>query len=107
MHCPLRSSRSTASKPHPEMGYRACLGIQSLAKAYSHPRRQRAAIPPRREDSSDPQGAIEKRSPLLRCELQGPVWHVIHLRPSLEVIDSPEEHHISQFLMDFTGSYGS
>jgi len=30
------------SKPHPEMGYRACLGIQSLAKAYSHPRLEAA-----------------------------------------------------------------
>jgi hypothetical protein len=30
------------NKPHPEMGYRACLGIQSLAKAYSHPRLEAA-----------------------------------------------------------------
>ena len=30
------------SKPHPEMGYRACLGIHSLAKAYSHPRLEAA-----------------------------------------------------------------
>ena len=25
------------SKPHPEMGYRACLGIMSLGKTYSNP----------------------------------------------------------------------
>ena len=30
------------SKPHPEMGYRACLGILSLAKCYSHPRLEAA-----------------------------------------------------------------
>jgi transposase len=30
------------TKPHPEMGYRACLGIQSLAKAYSKPRLEAA-----------------------------------------------------------------
>jgi len=34
--------RILAEKPHPEMGYRACLGIQSLAKAYSHPRLEAA-----------------------------------------------------------------
>jgi transposase len=30
------------SKPHPEMGYRACLGILRLAKAYSNPRLEAA-----------------------------------------------------------------
>jgi transposase len=30
------------TKPHPEMGYRACLGIQSLAKAYSKPQLEAA-----------------------------------------------------------------
>jgi transposase len=30
------------SKPHPEMGYRACLGILSLAKGYSQPRLEAA-----------------------------------------------------------------
>lgn len=30
------------SKPHPEVGYRACLGILSLAKAYSQPRLEAA-----------------------------------------------------------------
>jgi transposase len=30
------------SKPHPEMGYRACLGILSLAKCYSNPRLEAA-----------------------------------------------------------------
>jgi transposase len=30
------------SKPHPEMGYRACLGIQSLAKVYSQSRLEAA-----------------------------------------------------------------
>jgi transposase len=31
------------SKPHPEMGYRACLGIMSLAKTYSHARLEAAS----------------------------------------------------------------
>ena len=31
------------SKPHPEMGYRACLGILSLAKRYGNDRLERAA----------------------------------------------------------------
>jgi len=31
------------SKPHPEMGYRACLGIMSLGKAYSNPRLEAAS----------------------------------------------------------------
>ena len=30
------------SKPHPEMGYRACLGILRLAKTYSNPRLEAA-----------------------------------------------------------------
>jgi transposase len=30
------------SKPHPEMGYRACLGILRLGKSYSHPRLEAA-----------------------------------------------------------------
>src|SRR5205085_6900855 len=32
-----------ASKPHPEMGYRACLGILRLAKSYSNERREAAS----------------------------------------------------------------
>ena len=32
-----------ASKPHPEMGYRACLGILRLAKIYSSPRLEAAS----------------------------------------------------------------
>jgi transposase len=31
------------SKPHPEMGYRACLGIMSLGKTYTHPRLEAAS----------------------------------------------------------------
>jgi transposase len=31
------------SRPHPEMGYRACLGIMRLAKTYSHPRLEAAS----------------------------------------------------------------
>ena len=31
------------SKPHPEMGYRSCLGILRLAKRYSHERVEAAA----------------------------------------------------------------
>ena len=31
------------SKPHPEMGYRACLGIMRLGKAYSNPRLEAAS----------------------------------------------------------------
>jgi transposase len=31
------------SKPHPEMGYRACLGIMRLAKTYSNPRMEAAS----------------------------------------------------------------
>lgn len=31
------------SKPHPEMGYRACLGIMGLAKTYSNPRMEAAS----------------------------------------------------------------
>jgi hypothetical protein len=31
------------SKPHPEMGYRACLGIMRLGKTYSHPRLEAAS----------------------------------------------------------------
>ena len=34
--------RILESKPHPEMGYRACLGILSLAKCYSPPRLEAA-----------------------------------------------------------------
>ena len=34
--------RILESKPHPEMGYRACLGILSLAKCYSHLRLEAA-----------------------------------------------------------------
>jgi transposase len=30
------------NKPHPEMGYRACLGILRLAKTYSNPRLEAA-----------------------------------------------------------------
>jgi transposase len=30
------------SKPHPEMGYRACLGVLRLAKTYSNPRLEAA-----------------------------------------------------------------
>jgi transposase len=30
-------------KPHPEMGYRACLGIMSLGKTYTHPRLEAAS----------------------------------------------------------------
>ena len=32
-----------ASKPHPEMGYRACLGLLSLGKRYGHARLEAAA----------------------------------------------------------------
>ena len=32
-----------ADKPHPEMGYRGCLGIIRLADRYSHPRMEAAA----------------------------------------------------------------
>jgi transposase len=32
-----------ASKPHPEMGYRACLGILRLAKTYSQKRLEAAS----------------------------------------------------------------
>ncbi len=32
-----------ASKPHPEMGYRACLGILRLAKTYSNERLEAAS----------------------------------------------------------------
>jgi transposase len=31
------------SRPHPEMGYRACLGIMSLGKAYTNPRLEAAS----------------------------------------------------------------
>ena len=31
------------NKPHPEMGYRACLGIMRLAKTYSNPRMEAAS----------------------------------------------------------------
>ena len=34
--------RILENKPHPEMGYRACLGILSLGKCYSHPRLEAA-----------------------------------------------------------------
>jgi len=32
-----------ASRPHPEMGYRACLGIMSLGKTYTNPRLEAAS----------------------------------------------------------------
>jgi len=32
-----------ATKPHPEMGYRSCLGLLSLAKQYGHARLEAAA----------------------------------------------------------------
>ena len=32
-----------ADKPHPEMGYRACLGVMRLARTYSHERMEAAA----------------------------------------------------------------
>ena len=35
--------RIMADKPHPEMGFRACLGIIRLAKQYSDPRIEAAA----------------------------------------------------------------
>ncbi len=35
--------RMLADKPHPEMGYRACLGIMRLAKTYSHERMEAAS----------------------------------------------------------------
>ena len=35
--------RIMADKPHPEMGFRACLGIIRLAKQYSDPRMEAAA----------------------------------------------------------------
>ena len=35
--------RIMADKPHPEMGYRGCLGIIRLADKYSHPRMEAAA----------------------------------------------------------------
>jgi transposase len=35
--------RMLADKPHPEMGYRACLGIMRLAKTYSHERMEVAS----------------------------------------------------------------
>jgi hypothetical protein len=35
--------RMLADKPHPEMGYRACLGIMRLAKTYSHERMEGAS----------------------------------------------------------------
>jgi transposase len=35
--------RIMADKPHPEMGYRGCLGIIRLADRYSHPRMEAAA----------------------------------------------------------------
>jgi transposase len=35
--------RILADKPHPEMGYRSCLGLIRLADKYSHPRMEAAA----------------------------------------------------------------
>jgi hypothetical protein len=35
--------RILADKPHPEMGYRGCLGIIRLAEKHSHPRIEGAA----------------------------------------------------------------
>jgi hypothetical protein len=35
--------RMMADKPHPEMGYRGCLGVIRLARKYSHSRMEGAA----------------------------------------------------------------
>ena len=35
--------RMMADKPHPEMGYRGCLGVIRLAEKYSHARMEAAA----------------------------------------------------------------
>ena len=35
--------RILADKPHPEMGYRSCLGLIRLADKYSHERMEAAA----------------------------------------------------------------
>ena len=42
-HTTLLFERILADKPHPEMGYRGCLGIIRLADKYSHPRMEAAA----------------------------------------------------------------
>ena len=42
-HAAVLFERIMADKPHPEMGYRACLGIIRLARQYSSARMEAAA----------------------------------------------------------------
>ena len=42
-HTALLFERMMADKPHPEMGYRGCLGVIRLAGKYSHARMEAAA----------------------------------------------------------------
>ncbi len=59
------------SKPHPEMGYRACLGILRLAKTYSNPRLEAAS---RRALQVQACSYPSLRSILKRCLDGQPPW---------------------------------